>query len=140
MLVGDLLYLMSDKGVLNCKEARITSYNVCYTKLLRLTYDPATGLLYAAIEEAESILEIDPETFAMLREFPLPRDFRGQTDLVPAVPAAAPQQEGQQGAQPAPPAPGKEARITSYNVCYTKLLRLARISLNMDRSDSSIHR
>ena len=44
-----------------------------------LTWDPATGLLYIAIEEAESVLEIHPETFEILREFTLPRDFQGRT-------------------------------------------------------------
>jgi len=46
-----------------------------------VTYDPATGLLYVAIEEAESILEVDPETFEIRREFALPRQFQGKTLL-----------------------------------------------------------
>ncbi|HNS23066.1 MAG TPA: SdiA-regulated domain-containing protein [Sedimentisphaerales bacterium] len=46
-----------------------------------VTYDPATGLVYVVIEEEETILEIDPETFDVLREFVLPRDFRGKTLL-----------------------------------------------------------
>ncbi len=46
-----------------------------------VTYDPATGLVYLAVEEEEAVLEIDPNTFAVLREFSLPRDFRGQTRL-----------------------------------------------------------
>lgn len=44
-----------------------------------LTCDPATGLLYIAVEEAESVLEVHPDTFEVLREFPLPRDFQGRT-------------------------------------------------------------
>lgn len=46
-----------------------------------VTHDPATGLLYVAIEEAESILEVDPETFEILRAFALPRQFQGKTLL-----------------------------------------------------------
>ena len=44
-----------------------------------VTHDPATGLLYLAIEEAESILEVDPETLEIRREFALPRQFQGRT-------------------------------------------------------------
>jgi uncharacterized protein YjiK len=46
-----------------------------------ITHDPATGLLYLAVEEAESIVEVDPETFAILREFSIPREFEGKTLL-----------------------------------------------------------
>lgn len=44
-----------------------------------ITVDPSTGLLYIAIEGAESLLEVDPETFEALREFALPRAFEGRT-------------------------------------------------------------
>jgi sugar lactone lactonase YvrE len=44
-----------------------------------ITIDPSTGLLYIAIEGAESLLEVDPETFGTLREFALPRAFEGRT-------------------------------------------------------------
>lgn len=46
-----------------------------------VTVDPATGLLYIAIEGEDAILEVDPSTFRALREFPLPRDFQGETLL-----------------------------------------------------------
>ncbi|MBN2132266.1 MAG: SdiA-regulated domain-containing protein [Sedimentisphaerales bacterium] len=46
-----------------------------------ITYDPSTGLLYLAIEEAEAILEVHPETFELLREFSVPRTFAGKTLL-----------------------------------------------------------
>ncbi len=48
-----------------------------------VTYDPATGLLYVAVEGEEKILEIDPDTFEVRREFALPRDFEGRTILKP---------------------------------------------------------
>jgi hypothetical protein len=44
-----------------------------------ITHDPATGRLYLAIEGAESILEVDPDTFRVRREFALPRTFEGRT-------------------------------------------------------------
>ena len=43
-----------------------------------ITHDPATGLLYVVIEDEEVILEVDPETFGILREFPIPRMFQGK--------------------------------------------------------------
>lgn len=46
-----------------------------------VTYDPATGLVYLAAEEEEAVLEIDPDTFDVLREFSLPRTFEGKTRL-----------------------------------------------------------
>ena len=46
-----------------------------------ITYDPSTGLLYLVIEEAETIVQVHPETFAVLREFSVPRTFEGKTLL-----------------------------------------------------------
>jgi hypothetical protein len=40
-----------------------------------ITCNPATGLLYLAIESTDSLLEVDPETLQPLREFALPRIF-----------------------------------------------------------------
>ncbi len=48
-----------------------------------VTFDPATGLLYVAIEGEERILEIEPESFAVLREFPIGREFEGVEILKP---------------------------------------------------------
>jgi len=48
-----------------------------------VTFDPATGLLYVAIEGEERILEIEPESFAVLREFPIDRQFEGVELLKP---------------------------------------------------------
>ena len=44
-----------------------------------VTQDPATGLLYIAIEGKESILEVDPETLEPRREFAIPRISEGRT-------------------------------------------------------------
>ncbi len=46
-----------------------------------VTHDPASGLLYVVIEGEEVILEIDPDTFQVLREFALPRGIGNQVLL-----------------------------------------------------------
>ena len=73
---------------------RITSYNVCYTKLLRaegVVGRVGLEVLVAELEQAADILEDQVER-------------RNQ-------------QQGDAG------------RITSYNVCYTKLLRVQGLSI-----------
>jgi DNA-binding beta-propeller fold protein YncE len=42
-----------------------------------ITSDPSTGLLYVAVEGSETIIEIDPETLSVVREFSIPRAFDG---------------------------------------------------------------
>jgi DNA-binding beta-propeller fold protein YncE len=46
-----------------------------------ITLDPSTGKLYVAVEGDEQILEIDPETFKIVRAFAIERTFEGQTVL-----------------------------------------------------------
>lgn len=78
------LFVVGDEGDLyeiTRDGARIRQKRIRAADLEGVTYDPATGLLYVAVEEAESILEIDPESFAVLREFVLPREFGGRTLL-----------------------------------------------------------
>ncbi|MCY3739536.1 MAG: SdiA-regulated domain-containing protein [Candidatus Poribacteria bacterium] len=43
-----------------------------------ITMDPSTGLLYAAVEDDEAIIELDPETLAIQRKFRIARDFEGE--------------------------------------------------------------
>ena len=43
-----------------------------------ITMDPSTGLLYAAVEDDEVILELDPENLAIQREFRIGRNFKGE--------------------------------------------------------------
>ena len=43
-----------------------------------ITMDPGTGLLYAAIEDDEAIIEIEPETLTIQRKFRIARDFKGE--------------------------------------------------------------
>lgn len=43
-----------------------------------ITCDPATGLLYLIVEGEERVLEVEPESFAVKREFVLERQFEGK--------------------------------------------------------------
>jgi len=43
-----------------------------------ITVDPSTGLLYAAVEDDEVILELEPENLAIQRQFRISRDFKGE--------------------------------------------------------------
>lgn len=43
-----------------------------------VTVNPATGMLYVAVEDEEAILEIDPGTLSVRREFEITRDFEGR--------------------------------------------------------------
>lgn len=49
-----------------------------------ITHVPTSGLLYIAVERTESIIELNPETFEILREFSIPRSFKGKTLLAPS--------------------------------------------------------
>ena len=46
-----------------------------------ITLNPATGWLYGAIEDDDAILEIDPETLTIRREFTIDRYFKGEQVL-----------------------------------------------------------
>jgi uncharacterized protein YjiK len=48
-----------------------------------VTYDPVSGLVYIAVEGADQILEVHPNTFQILREFDITREFDGTTYLDP---------------------------------------------------------
>ncbi len=48
-----------------------------------ITVNPSTGLLYVAVEGEEKVLEVDPDSLEVLREFQLDRDFRGETVFKP---------------------------------------------------------
>ena len=43
-----------------------------------ITCDPATGMLYLIVEGEEKVLEVEPESFAVKREFVLERAFEGK--------------------------------------------------------------
>ena len=46
-----------------------------------ITCDPSTGLLYVAVEGEERVLEVDPQTLKVLREFAIDRTFGGNIRL-----------------------------------------------------------
>ena len=104
---------------------RITSYNVCYTKLLRsytgLVKDDY-GILLETFREALSKNDVIIFTGGAAV---------GDFDLVPGLLA----DEGfrtlwtRTGLKPGNP---MSFRITSYNVCYTKLLRISRPAGGVD--------
>ena len=79
------LFLVGDEGYL-C-EIKLDGSPI-KEKIIRegadfegVTFDPATGLLYIAVEENEQVLEVDPGTFAILRQFEVPREFEGRVRL-----------------------------------------------------------
>ena len=43
-----------------------------------ITIDPNTGLLYAAVEDDEVIIELEPETLTVQRKFRIARNFKGE--------------------------------------------------------------
>lgn len=43
-----------------------------------ITHDPSSGRLYVAVEGEEAILELDPDSLKVLREFDIPRSFKGR--------------------------------------------------------------
>lgn len=43
-----------------------------------ITVNPDTGLLYAAVEDDEAILELDPKDLALQREFRIGRNYKGE--------------------------------------------------------------
>jgi uncharacterized protein YjiK len=71
---GDICEIMKDGTLIN-------SLVIEDCELEGITYDPSTGLLYAAIEGDEKIIEIDPEDFKILRQFAIERTFQGSTVL-----------------------------------------------------------
>jgi len=48
-----------------------------------IAVNPATGVLYVAVEGEERIVEIDPETLQTRREFQIERSFEGKTVIKP---------------------------------------------------------
>ena len=71
---GDLCEITAEGTLIRRQHIRAADFE-------GVTYDPATGLVYLAIEGEEAVLEVDPNSFAVLREFALPRAFQGKTLL-----------------------------------------------------------
>ena len=76
---------------------RITSYNVCYTKLLRVQHSGVWQVLREIVNECLAVA--------------------AKAGVVPVG-------DVWEGIERIPRTMAEQTRITSYNVCYTKLLRL----------------
>ena len=101
--------------------ARITSYNVCYTKLLRSKFiHTYTGaVLYSPEDKYQKI------SFSDMEKSPLDRKVTdGWAAMIQHyfVAALIPDR-GKEERYYTKTLTGPRYRITSYNVCYTKLLR-----------------
>ena len=69
---GDVCEIKTDGTLIQKKRVRHADFE-------GITHDPSTGRLYIAVEGAEAIIELEPETLDVLREFALPRTFEGRT-------------------------------------------------------------
>ena len=75
------LFLADDAGIVHevSLEGRlIRSNGFKELDLEGITVNPSTGLLYAAVEDDETILEIEPENLTLQREFRIGRNFEGE--------------------------------------------------------------
>ena len=75
------LFLADDSGSVHevSLEGRlIQSKGLNERDIEGITVDPSTGLLYAAVEDDEVILELEPESLAIQREFRIGRNFKGE--------------------------------------------------------------
>jgi len=80
----DTLFVVDDSGVV-C-EFRPDGTLVALRRIRKadfegITHNPASGLLYIAVEGDDAILEVDPATLRVVRAFAVPRVFQGQTIL-----------------------------------------------------------
>ena len=75
------LFVVSDEGYVGelDTDGELLRQKEVPGDLEGITCDPATGLLYVAIEGAETILEVDPDQLKTLRRFPLDRTLGGKT-------------------------------------------------------------
>jgi uncharacterized protein YjiK len=82
----ETLFVVGDEGDIG--EILLDGVPIRQKRLLNadfegVTTDPATGLLYIAVEGEEKILEVDPGDFTILREFYIDRFFQGAMLLKP---------------------------------------------------------
>lgn len=80
------LFVVGDRG--DVAELTVSGELVAQRRVRRadfegITVDPSTGLLYVAWEGEERVLEIDPGTLEVLREFALERVFEGRLLMRP---------------------------------------------------------
>lgn len=68
------LFVIDDEGTiceLQLDGTLVKTKRINRADLEGITIDPATGLLYAIKEHAKTILELDPDSFELLRQFPV---------------------------------------------------------------------
>ena len=118
---------------LTARCIRITSYNVCYTKLLRK--EAADAILHGGIESCTASFEVGDEVLElegdkekkdslrkiMWENVSIERTQKGLEKALAAIEQLLTQQIGRLLRLRLLTA--RCIRITSYNVCYTKLLR-----------------
>ncbi len=75
------LFIADDSGIvyeINLNGKPIQTNGVNELDIEGITVDPTTGLLYVAVEDDEAIIELDPETLTIQREFRIHREFKGK--------------------------------------------------------------
>ncbi|MXV74183.1 hypothetical protein F4Z99_07880 [Candidatus Poribacteria bacterium] len=75
------LFIADDSGSvheINLHGISIQAKGVNELDIEGITMDPSTGLLYAAVEDDEAIIELEPETLTIQRKFRIARDFEGE--------------------------------------------------------------
>ena len=75
------LFIADDSGSiheLNLNGTAIQSKGLSERDVEGITIDPSTGLLYAAVEDDEAILELESDTLTIRREFRINRNFEGE--------------------------------------------------------------
>jgi uncharacterized protein YjiK len=77
---GDLCEMKTDGTMLRKEHYPFSSVRMDFEGI---TVNPATGLLYVAIEGADSILEIDPADLTVKRKFNLSRQLDGKLVMDP---------------------------------------------------------
>ena len=78
------LFVINDEGYIHeiRPEGTVVRTNALQERDLEgITVNPETGWLYAAVEDEEVILEINPQTLTIRREFKINRDFKGKSIL-----------------------------------------------------------
>lgn len=78
------LFVVSDEGFvyeINKDGTPVTNHAVT-GDLEAITVNPETGLLYIAVEGDDVILEFDPEKGMVLRQFPIHREFQGDSHFL----------------------------------------------------------
>ena len=71
---GDICEIQLDGVLIRQKRIRDADFE-------GITFNPATGLLYVAVEGEESIIEIEPTDLSVRREFTIDRTYNGTTVL-----------------------------------------------------------